>query len=413
MIATHTSKMFNARLKISGLAARIIVTHPPYLVSSQTVTMRREFWAAPTNAANIRHWRDIAGNLPEDYELEPSFPGITDTQLKQLLLPLEWRQNSYISVTPVASMGVIHELYQRLYEMNIPYRKWTIQPTVAAMANHGEALLMQGGVVRMLRRGQAKVTQGRWQGSFVQLTARCEGMNISSGMVAVGFPALTAIGGFVHSLERSIGHDIEFAFGMQSADWVSGVPKIQTHHGAYGPFTGRTAGGKVKVGPGYSTEEITANCSIVLLLRSDAPLEALVKALERTHKLAGGVLFDLDVSVVTDGNPPEASYLLDASADIVRKQKDGVDSLQAALEMYALDGSWHEGEWNQPRNGYTLNQTGYAFLEHPIERAGSRGNYPHVWAEPVFSLITQGSMTENSWWSRTCSESSGVFWRGN
>lgn len=413
MIATHTSKMFNSRLKQSAVAARIIATAPTNLVCSQSVKMRRELWAAPINAADIKYWREIATKLPEHYEINPSMPDITDSQLKQLLIPLDFANNTYASVTPVASMGVIHELYHRLHEMNLPYRKWVIQPTQAALANHGEALLMQSGVVRMLRRGPSKIEQRNWRGDFIQLTARCERMNISSGMMAVGFPAITAIGGFVHSLERSIGYGIEFAFGMRSADWVSGVQRMQTFNGSYGSFTGRTKGGNVNVIPGYSTEEITANCEIVLLLRTDAQPEPLLNILKKTHRLAGGSLFDVDVNIVTDGYPSEASYLLDASADIFRKrQKDNVDSLQAALEMYAMDGEWIDGKWHQPRNGYTLNQTGYAFLETPTERAGTRGNYPHVWAEPIFSLITQGSMTDNCWWSREVTEA-GVFWKGN
>lgn len=413
MIATHTPKMFNARLKTSAVASRIAGIVPDSVICSKTTNMQRELWATPINAANMKAWRDSIANLSDDFVLESSLPEITDPHLKQLLVPApDWRNNSYVSVTPVASMGVIHELFQRLYKSNLPYRKWTIQPTPAAMANHGEALLMQSGLVRMLRRGPARISQGNWQGDFVQMTARCESMNISSGMMAAGFPAITAIGGFVHSLERKIGQEIEFAFGVTSADWVSGVAKIPIHSSSYGSFSGRTKGGKIEVSPGYSTEEIVATCEIVLLLRTKAEPVVLQDILRNTHRLAGGRLFDVDVSIVADGNPPKASYLLDASADVVRKrQKEGTDSLQAALEMYAMDGEWIDGEWRQPRNGYTLNQTGYAFLEKPVERDGSRGNYPHAWAESTFSLITQGSMSDGCWWSRAANDA-GVFWKG-
>jgi hypothetical protein len=413
MIATHSPKMFNARLKSSAIAAKIENQVRDFIICSQTTAMRRQLWAAPINAADMRLWRETVAKLPDDFALETSLPAITDPQLKQLLVPTDWRNDLYISVSPVASMGVLHELYQRLYEQNLPFRKWIIQPTPAAIANHGEAMLMQSGAVRMLRRGPAKITQTGRQGDFVQLTARCEGMNISSGMMAVGFPAMTAIGGFIHSLERKIGQDIEFAFGMKSADWVSGVPRVTTHKTSYGSSSGRVKGGKATPFTGYSTEEIVANCEVVLLLKTKADPEGLQDLLANTHRLAGGRLFDVAVSTVTDGTPPDASYLLDASVDIGRKrQKDDVDSLQAALEMYAMDGKWIDGEWHQPQNGYTLNHTGYAFLERPIERHGSRGRYPHAWAESTFSLITQGSMTESCWWSRT-SDEAGVFWKGN
>ncbi|EFR6141913.1 hypothetical protein HYK36_004300 [Salmonella enterica] len=413
MIATHTPKIFNARIKSAAIVARIEDLVPAGTICSQTTQMRKDLWASPANAADMKKWREAIATLPDNFVPEPCLPDITDPELKQLLVPVDWRNDSYVSVTPVASMGIIHELFKRLYEQNLPFRKWIIQPTPAAMANHGEALLMQGGAVRMLRRGPAKVTPGNWRGDFVQLTARCEGMNISSGMVAVGFPALTAIGGFIHAIERKVGQDIQFSFGIKSAEWSAGVPKITTNKSPYGSSTGRVKGGRVYPIPGYSTEEIVASCEIVLLLRTKANPEPLLDILANSHRLAGARLFDVEVSAITDGIPPDASYMLDASRDITHKMhKDRIDSLQAALEMYAMDGGWNDGKWYQPRNGYTLNQTGYAFLERPVKRKGSRGNYPHVWAESAFSLITQGSMTENCWWSREANRS-GVFWKGS
>lgn len=423
MIATHTAKMFNARLKVSAVCASIVSTVPPGTICSQTTNARRTFWAAPSNAADIKLWRDKISNLPEDFTFDTVLPEISDPQLKQLLVPLDWRNKQYACVTPVASMGVIHEMYQRLYEQNLPFRKWVIQPTPAAMANHGEALLMQSGEIRLLRRGPSRTDQGKWKGTFVQLTARCEGMNISSGMLAVGFPAITAIGGYVHSLERQTGQDLAFAFGMKSANWVSGVPKAQSHNNSYGAVSGRAKGsGVLSTTPSYATEEIVANCEIVLLLKVASGHEDELKTLlKQARRLAGGSLFDVDVSVVVDGAPPVASYLFDASKDIIRSLDNCeintpeaaldryFDPLQAALDMYSKDGEWCDGEWYQPKNGYTVNHTGYAFLEQPVQRAGARADYPHSWVESTFSLITQGSMTNDCWWSSQATNA-GVFW---
>jgi hypothetical protein len=370
--------------------------------------MRRELWAATKNAADIKKWREAVANLPKNFVFERSIPDIGDPFLKQILLP---HNSSYVSVTPVASMGLSYELFERIREMNIPYKKWVVQPNASSIANHGEALLLQHGTVRLLRKGPAQITQGKWRGDFIQLTARCEGMNISSGMLAVGFPAMTAIGGFIHSLERKLGEDIEFAFGIKHADWKLAPPKITTYRTSYGTSLGRVKGSKVTAVPGYATDEILSNCEIVILLRVKAGQAALLDLLEKAHRVAGGILFDMNVSAVTDGSPPEASYLLDASKDIDRLTGESdIDNLQAALKMYAGDGKWADKEWLHSRNGYTLNQTGYALLETPKSRNGSRGGYVHAWAEPTFSLITQGSMSDNCWWSRV-SETSGVFWK--
>ena len=408
MIATHTPKMFKASIKSPALAARLNGRAPSSSICSQTTSMRRELWAAPKNAADIKKWRETVADLPEDFVFERSIPDVDDPFLKQILLP---HNSTYVSVTPVASMGLSYELFERIREMNIPYKKWVVQPNASSIANHGEALLLQHGTVRLLRRGPAQITQGKWRGDFIQLTARCEGMNISSGMLAVGFPAMTAIGGFIHSLERKLGEDIQFAFGIKHADWKLSPPKITTYRTSYGTSLGRVKGGKVVPVSGYATDEILSNCEIVILLRVKAGQTALLDLLEKAHRVAGGILFDMNVSAVTDGYPPEASYLLDASKDIDRLTGESdIDNLQAALKMYAGDGKWVDKEWVHSRNGYTLNQTGYALLETPKSRNGSRGGYLHAWAEPTFSLITQGSMSDNCWWSRV-SETSSVFWK--
>lgn len=412
MIATHTPKIFNARLKQAAIASYVSSPAPHNSICSQTVTMRRELWAAPNNAADIKEWRETVAALPAGYLVTPSLPDITDPQLKQLLVPLDWRNDNYLSVTPVASMGVGYELYNRLYEMNLPYRKWVIQPNPMAMANHGESMMLQSGTVRMMRRGPRPMAPSEWQGDFVQLTANCQHMNISSGMLALGYPAITALGGMVHAMERKLGADIEFAFGMKSSDWISGVPKLTVDKGNRSSSVGgRVAGGKITPVTGFDTEAVTANAEVVLLLRTEGSLDELAGIVQNIHRLAGGSLFDVSVSVVRGGQPEAASYLIDASADIAQRIKAGAsDNLQAALELYGEHGEWRDGEWHQPPNDYILNHTGYAPLEAPVSRSNARGNYPHVWSEPLFSLLTQGTMSEAVWWIK---ERSGkcVFWK--
>ncbi len=413
MISTHTPKMFNARIKSLAISSRIISISES-LICSKTTNMRKEFWAAPDNAAFLKNWRETVAKLPDDFTSETSLPKIMDPHLKQLLIPIDWRNDQYISVTPVSSMGLMHELYKRVYEQNIPFREWTIQPNSASIANHGEALLMQAGTVRLLRRGLSKIQKGKWRGDFVQMTARCEGMNISSGMIATGFPAISAVGGFIHTIERKTGLDLEFAIGFNSIDWIHGVPKIVVHKGSHGSSVSRVKGKKVKIQPGYSTEEIKANCEIVLLINtktiSNSASNSLIDCLESAHRLAGGALFDVETCIVRNGAPANASYLLDASIEITRKsQKENIDNLQSALDIYSKNAKWTDKGWYQPKNGYTLNQTGFAFLERPSYREGSRGNYKHAWCEPAFSLITQGSMTENCWWHRK-TNNAGAFW---
>lgn len=406
MLFTHTPKIFNARIKQNAISARIEGSITDAIICSKTTNMRKEFWASPRSAADMKKAREESSNISNDFVLQTYFPELSDPQLKQILLPMDWRNDQYVSITPVASMGIIHELYHRLNEKRLPFFEKVIQPTKAAIANHGEALLMQSGAVRMLRRGPKKQKSSEWKGDFVQITGLCSSMNISSGMVAIGLPAITAIGGFVHYIERKIGKEIEFALGIKSSCWRQGVPRLTINKGNNDSSTGRVNGNSIKVRPGYSADEFLATGEIVLLLKTDAENDLLVNILANTNRIAGGSLFNVKVCSIKNGTPPDASYIIDASSEIEKKQED-IDNLDTALRMYSSS-----EDWKFCKNGHTLNQTGYALLEKPRRRALSRENYMHAWAEPVFSIINQGAMTDSAWWSRKNREW-GVLWQAS
>ena len=413
MIATHSLKFLDARARNKALLARPIGKVPESCICSSTTQLKKEFWASPSNASEIPKWSDAAKKFSKFDENHINIPDTIDSQNKQLLIPTS--QDEYISITPVTSMGLVNELYQRIAEQTLPYMNWTIQPTPAAMANHGETLLRQGGKVRLLRRGPSNIEPQKWNGSFIELTARCEKMNIASGFLSVGFPAITSIGGFIHSLERKTGCNIEFAIGIRKSEWSRSVPKVTIHKGSSGGgTTGKVQGKKVDIRPGYTTNEITATCDVVILLRGEY-LAAIESSLKNVHNLAGGRLFDIHIKRKTNEKPEQASYLIDASLDIEKyKEKTQLDNLQAALDIYGMDGDWCDEEWRQYRNGYTLNHTGYALLEKPKAREAARGNYKHAWAEPTFSLITQGYMSDDCWWSRQSSrDHTWIGWIGS
>ncbi|MFY4695323.1 hypothetical protein [Burkholderia glumae] len=416
MIATHAPKMLNARLKQAALRAQIL-TPEADVVSSATTNLRRRHWACPSNAGDMAKVRKEIEDTNLD-ELTPSLPDITDCAVKQVLLPLaDWRANEYVTTTPVASMGLSHEVAQRLWEKWLPSARWLVQPVATSLSNHGEMLMKQGGYVRLLRRGVAHIGESpAWRGkeSLIALTGRVERANLASGLVCLGFPAMTAIGGLLHGIERSTNQTLDFAFGMREIQWVAPA---------------KQAGKRNKyaeVSWLYSLDTILGNGHFVLLIRGATDIDVVKVALERITRLAGGSIFDSDISVIAPGDAvPRASYLLDASRELRQRAPD-VDALDAALAAYGRDGfyrdrlgriaypadGWHAGydRWYQPANGYSLNMTGYAWLESPRPRANSRDDYPHVWSEPVFSLVTQGQLTDMAWWRRSTSPS-GVRWR--
>jgi hypothetical protein len=223
MIATHAPKMLNARLKQAALRAHIRNPEGD-VVSSATTHLRRQHWACPSNAADMGKVRKEIDDTNLD-ELTPLLPDITDGAVKQILLPLaDWRANEYVTTTPVASMGLCHEVAQRLWEKWLPSTRWLLQPVSTSLSNHGEMLMKQGGYLRLLRRAVARIGESpAWRGkeSLIALTGHVERANVASGLVCLGFPAMTAIGGLLHGIERSTNQELDFAFGMRDIQWVA------------------------------------------------------------------------------------------------------------------------------------------------------------------------------------------------
>ncbi|RQR79129.1 hypothetical protein DIE11_17145 [Burkholderia sp. Bp9012] len=372
-------------------------------------------WACPTNAADMRMFREIAAS--SDFST-PQLPPIIDPGLKQILVPQQdWATDGYVSVSPVASAGLAHEVFARLPERKLPSHRWMIQSIPAAVANHGETLLVQDGAVRLIRRGVSKILMhSELQGNApaVVLRGRVERMNVAGGMLSVGLPAITAIGGLVHSIERRVGSALEFAIGLNDSRWVAGARHTVTRGATVVPVAlqGRIRAGQAygTVVPkyGYQRDEIQANGHFLLLVRG-GPSDAIGEELKRITRFAGGSVFDSVVDIIQPGARIEpASFIVDASQEL-RRRPAGTDALDAALSAYGRDGSWIDRNWFQHRNGYSLSMSGYAWLEPPQNRKNSRDNYPHVWAEPVFSLVTQGRLSEMAWW-RLRFGAAGVRW---
>lgn len=391
LLATHTVKVFNAKIKQAPIIARIIGDVPKNVICSKTIKLDREVFSAPVNAANLKLSKASKMALGGDFA--PVLPGITDPEVKQLLLPTGKEQ--CVNGSPVYSHAVLHEAWGRFWAAKIPVYIWNVQPTPQALPNHGEILMRAGGNVKLLRRDTSSWRKSSWTGDYVCLQANVNGANISSGMLAVGWPAVTAVGGAVHVIERATGIDkIRFAYAAMDSSWRKGPKRADT-------FSNN------EVKPGFNTEEITANFALTLLL--DGPdLDAVAAAAKELQRIAGGSLFDIRVSVHRNEKAPDLPYVTDRThlLDVPS------DPLDAAIDLYAGGGKWVGRKWVQESadRDHSIVATGYAYLETPVLREGSRTpEYPHAWVETVFSVARQCAMSRGAWWSRYSTDA-GVFW---
>ncbi|MDC4237640.1 hypothetical protein [Pasteurella multocida] len=394
MIGTHAPKLFSSKVKQSALNADIIAEVPKYYICSRTISMRQKYWALPLSAAEIGMYRAMS---EEEREQQPQkIPNIEDPRLvKQLLMPF---QNSYISVSPVPSCGVLHEISQRGFENKIfPIYRRTIQPVFSAWSNHGEMLLEQKGRIALLAKSLRHFPKKKKSISeYITIRCRVEKMNVSSGMAAVLFPSITAIGGLIHKIEREVGQKIDFAVGFKNLDFsTSGKRTSQLK-------------GKVVV-PSLILDEITATADMILILKlnrriSDVEKYDILNYLRENpiNRVAGGTTWDYSVSYEKYND--NYTFIVDCSKEVEKwLEQDEVDALDVAFDKYK-----NKGEINEKTGLFVLlektsviiNHTGYAFLEKPRIRTNARNNYPHAWVEPVFSLVEQEKFSKRVFWTR-------------
>ena len=401
MFGTHNVKILDARLKQDPISARPIGKVPAELICSQTIKLRREVWAMPKNAAQIRQAMDaLAGDAPPQYS--ESLPDFQDGHIKQVLLPY---RGGYIAAAPVPSAGVYWEISRRTF--HLPRVTWAVQPNAAARSNHTELLLKQGGNIELLetRIVPYKPTALDFYSETVLVQFSVTGANVAGGMAAVGIPALVAVGGLVHALERGFGAEIEFAVGyrpdfkytlsaQKGSNSAKSTPKAARHQ------------------PAVFTDEIKGGGHVVLLLRS--PKGGLTAFMQKNpfNRFAGGAVFEYTAEAC-HGQEVLAAFVSDSSEEaksLIETDTDGKDALDAALELYQY-GFQPKGQspqyktFSKPRS---INHNGYVLLEQPTERKNAREGYPSAWVESVFTVVTLSDSI--CWWHRQESNNL-VCWR--
>lgn len=360
MLATHNPKLTNPRAQQKPICSHIIDTLPSYYITSQSVKMQNQFWACPKNAADISKFGDAT---PASH-----LPNIQDGQnIKQVIIPT---QDNYLCVTPLDSMGLLHEMYTRLQNDDIQHKRHLLESVTAAWSNHGEMLLKQKGRVYILTRGLAKINHNNESDTVVCVRFSAQSVNASSGLVSYGHPAITAVGGLVHAIERQCGQSIKFALGLSDIDHKK-APRQSFYNKSK------------RAAVWQLSYELLANMQVVLLLKSDNLGALYQHLLERPiHRFAGGSVWEYQVQI-TD-TPPNLNYIVD------RKEKvKGGDALNGALVLYDASPATH-----------AINQVGYALLSEPRKQQMARDDYPHAWAEPIYAITNQESFSKSAWWSR-------------
>lgn len=455
MLATHHLKLLDPTLKLKAIQKVIDFEVPKHLICSKNIDLRQLLWACPNNAADIRIWREESAKalpLVKDgtYQFTEQFPTEFDGHMKAVLLPtvdnVEGYQKKndipYISTTPVPSLGVVHEVFKRTFETGKSSNlvDHVLQSNAMSLSNHGETLLMQAGHYRAfnahipakkyLSQTDFDYISESIDDSFMMLTARIEKMNANSGLIAEGLPSITAIGGFVHMLERETMQNISFAVGVKSVDIQEGKQR----------YVDQSVKNKANLRKGVLSNvratmaETTATVELVLLLKTDNLPDStnvydLVNILEKEqYRIAGGVVWDQQVLFESldeyqfinvkwlyspkhfqnkidryfDQNPTITVHQKTTDKETITFERKP-DLLDCAIELHH---TYEKG------NSYSIVSNGYIYLEEPHERYGIRTNgYDHAFSETAFCLVNISNETDFStlFWKRY-NHKHCVFW---
>lgn len=386
MFATHNPKTLNSQLSQAPITATIS-SAPVHLLCSANVT-GQNLWAAPCGgAAQIRVAREeTQAMIDSGADIEIVIPDLTDGRVKQLLLPY---LGSYVALSPLPSGKVMRQVHERIKVMQVatasdgPFlysymRK--IQINNMASNNHGDPVATSGGKVRLIKQTVFHVSEQDPQPfpeSGVLITADMTALQVSSNYVQAGLPAITAIGGAVHVIERATGLDLPFAVGFDAIDpslWITGKRGTNFKH-------------PKKVVMALITDEITSNTKIYLFLRCPPQHAQAVIDAASLNRIGGGTVWNMTALAVTANKhlQPACRWLMPLHA----ATGEHSDVLDAMLEMRRE---------NPATIGIT--QTGYALLHEPRQQAMSRADSKlHAWAEPVFSAChMHKDLTNQGFW---------------
>lgn len=385
MHATHSTKLLTPKAKQQAVCSDILNPLPAKYITSQSTQLTKKYWVCPSNGANYKKFEKFDG-LPDI--LPPQIlPKITCGRTKQILVPNNsyWEDDNYLTLSPLPSMGLLHEVWLRAKQYNAYRSLHIIQANPMAYTNHGEMMVTQSGKLAYLKRGK-KVNIGRKgdKATAIQVVFDATNVNITGNHICIGHPSLTAIGGMVHNIERITGIDnISFACGMLT-------------QASYKTMRGSSFKRNPKKVFWNVPAEMTGCARYVLLLSCD-DIDLLHQKLNENpqcfNRFCGGNTSYVHITKLVEQEPISANYLNKVNVGDLDTKGDK-DLLDFIIKSFVKGGE-------KESTLYSLNSCGYAFLEEPKKRENSRNDYLHAWAENMNRIVGQGNFDQYlSWWDR-------------
>lgn len=393
MIVTHSNKFLTPKSKVVGGVLNSALDIPDFFISSNHVSQSKKYWANPISAAYYREAKEMAERANKEGAVENCFPDFVDGFTKQLFLKTN---KGYIVHSPLTSCSLVDEFTTkaREYHKNLISKylalkedrktnKYTqsvkffgsgyfdhqIQPSGVTLGNRGELAVKHGGrffikstpfLGAFKSHSKINLNENRKHLFFY---GSLDGVNLNSGFISSGVPALTAIGGMIESIELKLNYDnpIPFAFGLKNHSMSKGG-KLST-----------TFSKDRKIIPQLVLEEKNGSLDFVIVLDvTNFDFDDIKNELLKINRLAGGSIFNYNVSNEITKELDEYFFIRKFTTKMAVAIKSG------DVVSYIISHKLHPVA------------CGYALLQEPNSKEGvrldkiSNQKYNHAFSETLF-----------------------------
>lgn len=376
MLTTHNFRTLDPSVAQTPLCQTLKSKLPKTFISSATVKLRRYVWV-DGQSANISPFELMQakqaneyylnnGCLPEDFESKTE---LIDPVLNRLPLFIGKVNNErhYYSVSTAPCMGILHEISCREKENpNVLLSKQQVEANPDRYFKHGQIIMEHQGVLKSFLLPRINPIQNTVTTTankkYAVLEFEISQLNVATGLIGIGLPALTMIGLFVSNyLEKEVvlNSPLTFAIGFKSID---NRFKSDRHAKA---LANENVYRKSHV-KGY----------IVVSAETEEETQKVFKKISSEFKIAGNTLNSKKTYFTNE--MPVAYW---------------VHGLEEEIENYiinnpgkdALDAAFYLAEQNRLTVPVA---TGFALMGTPAKTEHvDQSSYPHAWAETVFKSL--------------------------
>lgn len=400
MLTTHNFRTLNPSVSQTPLCQTLKSELPKTFISSATISLRRYVWVDGQSAhispfelmqaKQANEYYLANGHLPPEVESKTE---LIDPVLNRLSLHIGKvnQERKYYSVSTAPCMGILHEISCREKENpNVLLSKQQVEANPERYFKHGQIIMEHQGVLKSFllpRIVPVQTTETtHTDKKYAVLEFEILQLNVATGLVGIGLPALTMIGMFVSNyLEKEVTPDGELTFSI-------GFKSIDNR------FKSDRYSGKLLNENIYRKSHVKAY--IVVSAETEEETHNVFQKMNSDFKIAGNTLHAKKTYFT---NEVPMAYWLDGVEQEVEEfitNNPGKDALDAAFYL-------------AEQNRLTVPvATGFALMSNPtVAHHVEHTKHPHAWAETVFKSLqlTYKPFHESLLFKRIFDEKIGLF----